>query len=308
MGGCSGAGDPTYISSCHASREGSDKVSARPTGVDHVIVGVRDLADAAERWLRLGFALTPRGRHVGWGTANVCIMLERDYIELLGIVDPARFTNDLDSFLAEREGLLGVALGTADAVATAAAWQAAGLGELAPRELARILDTRAGEVVLRFANVIPAPAALEGLRLFGCRHLTPELLRRPDWLDHPNGATGLAGCTIVARDPAALAGRLGRIFGSGALTGTDRVTAVHTGSAVLLVAGLDDAQHLHPGFAIESPGDVPLLQVLGVRVRDPDAAAGLLRRREVPHRRDAAGAVLVEPEHATGVALELVAA
>ncbi len=283
-------------------------MSARPTGVDHVIVGVRDLADATERWRRLGFTPTPRGRHVGWGTANVCIMLERDYIELLGIVDPARFTADLDRFLAERQGLMGVALGTADAAATAAAWQAAGLGDLAPRELGRVLETPAGEVALRFANVIPERAALDGLRLFACQHLTPERLRRPQWLVHPNGAIGLAACTIVARNPALLAERLGRVFGSGALTATDRVTAVHTGSAVLLLAGPDDAQHLHPGFAIDRPGDVPLLQVLAVRVRDPDATADLLHRHEVPYRRDAAGAVLVAPEHATGVALELVAA
>lgn len=235
-------------------------------------------------------------------------MLERDYIELLGIVDAARFSNDLDRFLAEREGLLGVALGSADAAATAAAWQAVGLGELAPRELARILDSAAGEVELRFANVIPSPAALGGLRLFACHHLTPELLRCPEWLDHPNGAVGLAACTIVTRDPPALAERLARIFGSGSLTGTDRVTAVHTGSAVLLLAGPDDAQHLHPGFAIEAPGDAPLLQVLAVRVRDPDAAAALLSRRDVPHRRDAAGTVLVPPEQASGVALELVPA
>jgi hypothetical protein len=283
-------------------------VSARPTGVDHVIVGVRDLADAAERWRRLGFTPTRRGRHVGWGTANVCIMLQRDYVELLGIVDPARFTADLDRFLAEREGLLGLALGTADAAATAAAWQAAGLGDLVPRELGRVLDTPAGEVALRFTNVIPDPAVFDGLRLFACQHLTPALLRCRDWLDHPNGAIGLAACTILARDPAALAARLGRIFGSAALTGTDRVTAVHTGSAVLLVADLDDVRQLHPGFEIEPPGDVPRLQVLAVRVRDPDAAADLLGRHEVPHRRDAAGAVLVPPEHATGVALELVAA
>jgi len=34
-------------------------------------------------------------------------MLEQGYIELLGILDPAQFTNNLDKFLAEREGLLG---------------------------------------------------------------------------------------------------------------------------------------------------------------------------------------------------------
>ena len=69
-------------------------------GIDHVLIGVRDLEAARAQYARLGFNSTPRGRHVGWGTANYCIMFERDYLELLGIVDPAQFTNQLDRFLA----------------------------------------------------------------------------------------------------------------------------------------------------------------------------------------------------------------
>ena len=53
-------------------------------GIDHVIVGVRDLEHARMGWTRLGFTLTPRGRHLGQGTANYCIMFARDYLELLG--------------------------------------------------------------------------------------------------------------------------------------------------------------------------------------------------------------------------------
>ena len=73
------------------------------TRLDHLIVGVRDLEAARGAWARLGFNSTPRGRHVGWATANYCIMFEADYLELLGIVDPAAFTNGLDERLAEDE-------------------------------------------------------------------------------------------------------------------------------------------------------------------------------------------------------------
>ncbi|MFI5017745.1 MAG: VOC family protein, partial [Dongiales bacterium] len=69
------------------------------TGIDHSLLGVRDLEAARRRFESLGFTLTPRGRHIGWGTANYCIMFEAGYVELLGIVDPAQFTNDLDGFL-----------------------------------------------------------------------------------------------------------------------------------------------------------------------------------------------------------------
>jgi len=69
------------------------------TGIDHTLVGVRDLEAARAAWDKIGFRLTPRGRHIGWGTGNYCIMLEQGYIELLGILDPTQFTNNLDKFV-----------------------------------------------------------------------------------------------------------------------------------------------------------------------------------------------------------------
>ena len=77
------------------------------TGIDHVIVGVRDLESARETWRRLGFTLSPRGRHLEQPTGNYCVMFPSDYIELLGIVDTGASTHRLDSFLAWREGLDG---------------------------------------------------------------------------------------------------------------------------------------------------------------------------------------------------------
>src|SRR3546814_2361463 len=83
--------------------------AARPIrGIDHVLVGVRDLEAARETYARLGFTVSPRGRHIGWGTANYCIMFPGDYVELLGIVDATQFTNNLNRFLESREGLLGI--------------------------------------------------------------------------------------------------------------------------------------------------------------------------------------------------------
>ena len=84
--------------------EGRDGGIEAIGGLDHVLVGVRDLEAARRAWARLGFTLTPRGRHIGWGTANYCIMFAREYVELLGIVDPGLFVNRLDRFLETREG------------------------------------------------------------------------------------------------------------------------------------------------------------------------------------------------------------
>ena len=56
-------------------------------GIDHAVVVVKDLDKAAENWKRLGFTVSPRGTHSAkMGSGNYTIMLDPDYIELLGIL------------------------------------------------------------------------------------------------------------------------------------------------------------------------------------------------------------------------------
>ena len=127
-------------------------------GIDHVIVGVRDLERARLEWSRLGFTLSPRGRHIGQGTANYCIMFASDYVELLGIVDPDDFVQRLDTFLAQREGLMAAAFAPAGAPEDVrAALLARGLRPSEPRPLGRELKLPEGTVVPRF-SLLSLPA------------------------------------------------------------------------------------------------------------------------------------------------------
>src|ERR1051325_7752258 len=75
-------------------------------GLDHIIIAVRDLERARMGWTRLGFTLTPRGRHLGQGTANYCVMFARDYLEVLGLVERDPDAERLAAFLARREGAM----------------------------------------------------------------------------------------------------------------------------------------------------------------------------------------------------------
>src|SRR3546814_4839315 len=114
--------------------------AARPLrGVDHVLVGVRNLEAARDTYRLLGFTVSPRGRHIGWGTANYCIMFPGDYIELLGIVDATQFTNNLNRFLESREGLLGIAFASDDVALAGRALRQAGMqtGEERARKIGR---------------------------------------------------------------------------------------------------------------------------------------------------------------------------
>jgi catechol 2,3-dioxygenase-like lactoylglutathione lyase family enzyme len=285
----------------------STEVDHGLTGLDHVIVGVRDLEAARAQYARLGFNSTPRGRHVGWGTANYCIMFPDDYVELLGIVDPTQFTNDLDRFLADREGLLSLALGSADLDATREMWLAAGLEPAEPRALGRLLEAEGAAVELRFRNLMLPRASTSGLSVFALEHLTPEPMRRPAWLAHPNGAVAIRSCTICASDTAPAADVLRRLFGAAAIIDTDNVIAAHTGHGVIMLAPPEDAQLIYPLLDLPEQIAEPRLVAMSIRVIDPDRAAAFLRLQGVSFQRDPSGAVLIPPAEAHGLALELAA-
>ncbi len=240
---------------------------------DHALIGVADLEAARVAYERLGFTTCPRGKHIGWGTANYCIMFPDDYLELLGIVDASQFTNNLDSFLAGHgEGLLGMCFASDDIDA---------LGQrlrVKPTDLKRLLELPDGTVEPRFRLLHPPAGAMPGLNGFFCRHLTPELMRRPDWLVHANGATGIASATIAVQDVAAAAESYGRIFGE-------------LNENSLRIVQSDAAEGL-----IE----------LAVRVADADAAALCLRRNGVSFQEAAAG-LSIAPSEACGASLRFVA-
>src|SRR5246127_3234955 len=119
-------------------------------GIDHVIVGVRDLERARLGWSRLGFTLSPRGRHIGQGTANYCIMFASDFVELLGIVDPNDRVEHLGALLSKREGLRAVAFapaGTPEEVRSALLQRELHPSE--PRALGRQMELPEGTLVPR---------------------------------------------------------------------------------------------------------------------------------------------------------------
>src|ERR1700736_3024818 len=71
-------------------------------GIDHAVVVVGDLDHAAENWRRLGFTVSPRGAHSAkMGSCNYTIMLDPDYIELLGVLAETEHNAPRRAFLAK---------------------------------------------------------------------------------------------------------------------------------------------------------------------------------------------------------------
>jgi hypothetical protein len=217
-------------------------------GIDHTLVGVRDLEAARTAWQKLGFILTPRGRHIGWGTGNYCIMLERGYIELLGIVDPTQFTNNLDKFLVEREGLLGLAFRSRDNEQTAKWLAAGGFVPDGPKDLKRALELPDGEALPAFKLVFLPPAETPGLRAFFVQHLTPDIIRRGNWLVHATRAVSLKAVVTVVERPADLAPAYARLFGTDAVSVEGDSLRVDCGEGELLFVTHEELQRLYPDF------------------------------------------------------------
>jgi 4-hydroxyphenylpyruvate dioxygenase-like putative hemolysin len=158
-----------------------------PLHIDHAVIAVRDLDAAAARCRELGFTLTPRGTH-SIGSQNHCIMLGSTYIELLVAPLPHPW---LEYYRAFGEGLAAIALSTDDADAAYRQFEDAGAKP--PMDLARPVE--GGVARFRLVQIEGAP------QVFICQHLTRELVWRPEWQRHANGATELVQVSLPAKKP-----------------------------------------------------------------------------------------------------------
>jgi catechol 2,3-dioxygenase-like lactoylglutathione lyase family enzyme len=273
-------------------------------GVDHVIVGVRDLERARTLWTRLGFTLSPRGRHIGQGTANYCIMFPSDYIELLGIVDPHDFVQRLDGFLARREGLMATAFAPAGlAEDVRSALLGLQLHPSEPRALGRQLELPEGTVVPRFTLLSLPPDETPGLDSFICAHLTPELMRRPEWLDHPNGARGLKGIHVLVENTGALLEPYDKLFGIPQVTTTDAVVCVHVGQHRILFSTPDDFSTMHPTLEINAEFPLPGIISLDLAIDRREHAANYLTQWQIAFDEMPDGNLVVPASEASGAFL-----
>jgi hypothetical protein len=270
-------------------------------GIDHVIVGVRDLEQARFEWGRLGFTLSPRGRHIGQGTANYCIMFPSDYVELLGIVDPHDFVQRLDTFLAQRQGLMAAAFAPAAApedLRTALLGRQLHPSE--PRLLGRELELQEGTVVPRFSLMALPADETPGLDCFICTHLTSELLRRPEWLRHPNGALGLRGIHVLVESTATLLEPYDRLFGIQQVTTTDAVVCVHVGRHRIVFSTLDDFSTMYPTIDVASDFPLPGIVAIEFAVARRKDTEDYLTGRQVTFEEQPDGSLVVPACEANG--------
>ena len=201
-------------------------------GIDHAVVMVRDLDKAAENWKRLGFTVSPRGTHSAhMGSGNYTIMLDPDYIELLGVLSPTEHNAPARAFLEKREGIERVAFTAVDSAAGAEEIRARGYAPIGPTDFARPVTMPDGSLSSAKFRTFqwPVAEAPGGMRIFACQHKTRETVWIPELMKHANGAKRLKQVLLVAPEPAKEAAHLSRMIDRDARTEADGAVAVPSG-------------------------------------------------------------------------------
>ncbi len=188
--------------------------ASAPRGLDHLVIGVRDLDAAGKLYERLGFRVGARNRHP-WGTENRIVQFPGSFLELVTVADagaipaPGERTFSFGAFvrdaLAEQgEGLSMLVLESRDAKADAAAFKVAGIGDYEPFFFERQAKRPDGSTVrVAFELAFAADPKAPECGFFVCQQHEPQNFWNPEFQLHPNGATALASAVMLADDPAA---------------------------------------------------------------------------------------------------------
>ncbi len=283
-----------------------------PRRIDHLIICVRDLAQAALSWRALGFTLTPVGVHP-FGTSNRLAMFANSFLELLTVTDaaaipaaaPCRFSFAAHNrdFLAAAEGMSMLAWHSTDAHADAARFKAKGIGAYAPFDFGRDAVLPDGATArVGFSLAFATHPAMPGIAFFTCqqRH-PPELFWKPDYQRHPNGALRVIEVVMSAPEPAAHQNFLERITESSAELAPGRLTVEEAGDRITVLSPLEIARQL-PGLAADGP---PRFCAARLAVADLDATRRELQRNAVDFQING-GVLLIPPAACHGLALEFV--
>ena len=283
-----------------------------PRRLDHLVICVRDLAQAALDWQTLGFSLTPTGVHP-FGTSNRLAMFGNNFLELLAVTDAAAvppaasgrfsFAAHNQDFLATAEGMSMLAMHSTDAHADAARFEANHIGAYAPFDFGRdAVLPGGGTTRVEFSLAFATDPAMPGIAFFTCqqRH-PPELFWKPEYQRHPNGALRVIEVVMSAPEPAAHRDFLERITESAAELAPGRLTVGESGDRITVLGPVEMARRL-PGLAVNTS---PRFCAARLAVADLDATKRVLKNNGVDF--EVSGAVLLIPPAAShGLALEFV--
>lgn len=271
--------------------------------LDHVVINVRDRMDEAQGiFTRMGFTLTPRGYHT-LGSINHLMMLGPDYLELIGVPTTAGAKVRAD-VAAAPFGLNGLVIRTEDSVSLHGELTALGVPVEPPIAFSRPVEINGVTRDAKFQTVRLQARPEYGGRVYFCHHYTKDLVWRPEWQHHANGAYAVERVVVAAADPEAAAAVYRTMLGDGVVSranGVVTVRIVHARVEFLTPAAVAGR---YGAAAPDGGGRDTYMASLGVRTASVRTAVDALARGSIEIAAREANRVIVPATAAMNATIE----
>jgi hypothetical protein len=137
------------------------------------------------------------------------------------------------------------------------------------------LDGVARDARFRTTRLDPAQVAMG--RVYFCEHQTPDLVWRPEWQTHPNGACAIARVVVATADPQRTARLFRGLFGDEIVADRNGAQIIAAGAAQVELSTPDAVAAEFGETAAEAAGRTEHMAALGIRVRSLHEAGQCLR-------------------------------
>lgn len=234
--------------------------------IDHLVINVhRELPAAAGLFERLGFTLTPMGRHT-LGSINHLMVFGNDYLELIGL--PADGTSERSALLLKSPvGMDGLVFKTNDADRTHERLTALGEPLLPIQSFSRPVELDGVKTDARFRTVVYTPGHFPAGRVYFCQHYTPELVWRKEWQKHACRVRGIIALLIVSTQPEADARQYAKASRGEVRRGAHGEFRIDGASYSLVVVSPQDYQSCFGALACDAHGRPSFFGAIALRVR-----------------------------------------
>lgn len=250
------------------------------TQLDHVVINVQRDMDAAEALCAaLGFTVTPRGFHT-LGSINHLMMFDTDYFELIGI--PAGGEIKRADLIAAPLGINGLVFKTGDVDETFARLTSLDMNGEPPRAFSRPVEIEGAAADAKFRTVTVRPDVFPAGRVYFCEHGTPDLVWRPEWQSHANGASSMSEVVIVAEDVPATAESYARLVDGTVVVLLDGIRMIQTADARLTIRTPSGYQKQYGDLASPMNGRASIFGAVVFRTTALALLAGILESMENP--------------------------
>ncbi|USG59912.1 VOC family protein [Sneathiella marina] len=250
--------------------------------LDHAVINVGfDMDQAAQIFSNLGFHLTERGYH-SLGSINHLMMFGTDYLELIGLPAESKGSPAGRPDIANAPpGLNGLVFKTDSAQGNLDILETLGIAAGPTKSFTRPVSLPDGEVEASFTTTHVKGGTFPGGRVYFCEHHTPDVVWRPEWQDHANGAQAITDFVIASTSPDQEAGKFSALLETEIKQDGEVRTLVMDGATLTILS--PEAYGARFGaLACSLNGRASIFGALKIRTRSLDAVRQVLTELKTP--------------------------